>query len=71
MFWEFVLDKSSSDRTECCRKVATGRKVLGVIRSLLNARSLKLECSRVLQEGLFMVILMYGSETAVEREGKI
>ena len=38
-----VLDKS-----ECSRKKASGRRVAGAIRSLVNARSLQLECARVM-----------------------
>ena len=35
---------------ECSRKVASGSKVAGAIRSLVNTRDLKLECVRVLHE---------------------
>ena len=44
------LDKSDTDVLECRRKVASGRKVAGAIRSLVNARDLQLECARVLHE---------------------
>ena len=37
-----VLDESGTDETECSRKVASGRRVPGAIRSLVNARSLSL-----------------------------
>ena len=36
----FVLNESVADDAECRRKVASGRKVAGAIRSLLNARDL-------------------------------
>ena len=39
-----VLDKSGTDEAECSRKVAIGRRVAGVIRSLANPRNLQLEC---------------------------
>ena len=39
------------------------RKVVGAIRYLVNARSLHLECARVLHESLLIPVLMYGSET--------
>ena len=35
-----VLDESGSDEEECSRKVASGRRVAGTIRSLVNSRSL-------------------------------
>ena len=33
-----VLDESGTDGAECSRKVASGRRVVGAIRSLVNAR---------------------------------
>ena len=39
-----VLDGSGEDVVGCCRKVVSGRKVAGAIRSLINVRSLQLEC---------------------------
>ena len=50
-----VLDESGTYVTECRRKVANGwegggRKVAGVIRSLVNAMGLQLEGARVLHE---------------------
>ena len=40
-----------------------GRRIAGTIRSLVNARSLQLECTRVLNESLLVPVLAYGSET--------
>ena len=37
------LDESSTDVSECHRKVMSERKVVGAIRSLVNARGLQLE----------------------------
>ena len=37
-----VLDESGTDWAECSRKVANGRRVVGAIRSLINARNLQL-----------------------------
>ena len=52
--------------------MASGRRVSGVIRSLVNASDLLLECARILHETLLVPVLMYGSETNVmEREGEI
>ena len=45
----YVLDESGTDGAECNRKVASGRRVAGAIRFLVNARDLQLECDRVLQ----------------------
>ena len=43
--------------------MASGRRVAVTIRALVNARSLQLECARVLHESMFVPVLMYGSET--------
>ena len=47
---------------QCSRRVASRRRVAGAIRSLINARSLQLECTRVLQDSLLLPVLTYGSE---------
>ena len=52
-----VLDESGTDEAECNRKVASGRRVAGVIRSLVNARSLQLDCARVLHESFLVPVL--------------
>ena len=43
--------------------MASERRVADAIRSLVNARDLQLECSRVLHETLLVPVLTYGSET--------
>ena len=58
-----ILDESSTDEAECRKKVSSEKRVAGAIRSLVNARGLKLKCARVLHETLFVPVLMYGSET--------
>ena len=60
-----VLDESGTDEARCCRKVASGRRVTGAIRSLVNASDLQLECVRVLHETFLVPVLMYGSETMI------
>ena len=40
-----VLDKSGTDGTECSRKVGSGRRVTGGIRSLVNVKDLRLQCA--------------------------
>ena len=62
------MDESGTDGAECNRKVTNERRVAGVIRSLVNARDLQLECSRVLHETLLVAVLMYGSETMLWKE---
>ena len=43
-YFGYVLDVSGTDEAEFRRKVASGRRVAGAIRSLLNARGLQLGC---------------------------
>ena len=61
----YMLNKKGTDDAKCCRKVSNGRKVAGAIKSLVNAKSLSLECTRVLHESLLLPVLMYGSEAMV------
>ena len=42
-YLRYVLDESGTDRAESSRKVASGRRVAGAIRSLVNVRDLQLE----------------------------
>ena len=42
-----VLDESGTNGAECSRKVASGRRVTGAIRSLVNTRDLQLECASI------------------------
>ena len=63
-----ILDESGTDEAECSKKVASGRKVASAISSLVNARSLQLECARVLHGSLLVPVLTYGSETIIWRE---
>ena len=58
-YFACVLDESDADDAECRRKVASGRKVAGVIRSLFNARGLQLERARVLLERLLVPVLLW------------
>ena len=46
--WEFkyllcVLDESGKGEVECRKKVESGRRIAGAIRSLVNARDLQLQ----------------------------
>ena len=52
-----ALDEAGTDGAECSRKVASGWKVAGAIRSLVHARSLQLECARFLHESLLVPVL--------------
>ena len=62
------MDESGTDGAECSRMVASGRRVAGAIKSLVNARNLQLECARALHKTLLVPVLMYGSETMLWRE---
>ena len=64
-YLECVLDESGIYSTEWCKKVVSRRKVVGTIRSLVNARNLQLECGRVLHEVMLMPILLFSSETMI------
>ena len=64
------MDESGTDEAECSRKVTSGRRVTGEIRSLVNARSLQLKCARVLHESLLLPVLTYGSDTMIWRENE-
>ena len=48
--------------------MASGTRVPGGIRSLVNVRSLQLECARVFYESLLVPFLTYGSEIMIWRE---
>ena len=62
------MDESYTDGAEYSRKVASGRRVAGAIRSLVNARDFQLECAGFLHETLLVPVLMYGSETMLWKE---
>ena len=53
---------------QCSRKMVSGRRVAGVIRTLVYARSFQLKCTRVLDESSLVHVLMYSSETMIWRE---
>ena len=67
---ESVLDESGTDEAVCSRKVVNWRRVACAIRPLVKARSLELECARVLHESLLVPVLTYVSETMVWRENE-
>ena len=50
------MDESGISEEECHRKVASGRRVQGDVRSLVNDRGLHLEYARVLHESLLMPV---------------
>ena len=61
----YVLDDRGTDDAECSRKVSSGRRVAGAIKSLMNAKGLSLECAKVLHESMLLPVLMCGSEAMV------
>ena len=63
-----VWGESGTDKAECSRKVASGRRVTGAVRSLVSARDSQLECAKVLHEKLLVPVLMYGSKTMLWKE---
>ena len=65
-----VLDESDTYKAVCSRKVVSGRRVAGVIRSLDNAWSLQPERARVLHETLFVPVIAYGSETMIWKDNE-
>ena len=46
-YLECVLDESGTHGAECSGKEASGRRAVGAIRSLVNAKDLHPECARV------------------------
>ena len=56
------------DEAEGSREPVSGKSVTGVIRSLVDARSLQLECVRVMHESLLMPVLTYSSETMIWKQ---
>ena len=66
-----VLDELVTDEVECSMKVASGKRIAGAIRSLVNDRSLQLECVRVLHESLLVPVLTHGRETMIRTEKEV
>ena len=62
------MDESGTDRAECSRNVASGRRAAGIIWSLVNDRDLQIEWAEVLHGTLLVPVLMYGSETILWKE---
>ena len=62
------MDESGTNEAKFSTKVARWRRVASAIRSLVNARSLQLECAKVLHELLMVPVLTYGSETMIWRK---
>ena len=50
--------------------MASGRRVAGAIRSLVNARGLQFECTSILYATMLVAVLIYGSKTMIWREKK-
>ena len=57
------MEESGADEAECSKKVASGRRFVGAIKSLVNVRDFQLECARVLH----VPVATYGSETILPR----
>ena len=65
------MDESGTDGAKCSRKAASGRRVAGYIRSLVNAKDLQREWARVWREILLAPVLMYGIDTMLWKEKEI
>ena len=61
-----VLDEAGTDGAEYSKKVASGRRAAGAIRSLVNDRDLHTEWAKVLHETFLVPILTYGNEERSE-----
>ena len=48
--------------------MASGRRGVGAIRFLVNARDLQIECARVLHKTLLVHVFMYGIEIMLWKE---
>ena len=67
-YLECLLDETGIDGAECIRKMASGRRVEGAIKSLVNATDLQIECARVLHKTLLVPVLTYGNEIILWKE---
>ena len=66
-----VLDESGTDVAECRRKGASGRRVAGAIKSMVNIRGLRRECARVLHESLLVPVLLYSRDNNRKSKRKV
>ena len=64
---EFVLTESCMGGAKRCKKVTNEWIAVGVIRSIVNAKSLQFECGKALYMGLLVHNTMLGAETLVRR----
>ena len=53
-----VMDESGTDEAEYSRKVASGRRVAGVISSPVNARDLASVCQSCMKHCLYLLLCM-------------
>ena len=60
-----VLDEVGTHEAECRRKVESGVRAAGAIRSQVDTRGLQLECARVLNESLLLPVLLYRTKTMI------
>ena len=68
----YVSDESGTDEAEGCRKVVSGRIVVGAKLCLwLILVCLQLEFARILHETFLMFVLMYDSETSEKERSRI
>ena len=53
----YVFGGSGTDGAECSRKLGSGRRVAGAVKSLVNTRDLQLECATVLHQTFLCLFL--------------
>ena len=66
-----MLSELGTDGSESCRKVQDGIRVADATISLVNPKSLQYECTRILDDSLLVLVLLYGSNAMVCREKEI
>ena len=64
------MNESGADDAKYSREVASGKKLAGAIKSLVNGRCLHLDCARILHEVLLVAVLIYDSEAMIWRENE-
>ena len=68
--WD-VLDESGTIGAECSRKVVSGRRVAGEIRSIVNARDLQLESASLTSNIACTSSYIWQRDNVMERGGDI
>ena len=62
------MDESGTDEAKCYKKVSSGRRATGAVRSMVNVQDLQIEQTRVLDESLLVLVLLYDIKTMIWEE---